>query len=153
MDALGSPRNRERPPAKVLLIGVAGAFIFFLTGCARPEPYVFKTSEFDRRSFARAVSVPGLVQICYSAKATTSDAVVRLAEEECAKFGKTPQMIGQDISICPMATPVTANYLCCPSVVDPIERYRCSAAGGQVERLDNDQVREALAAERRKPSR
>ena len=135
------------------MIGAAWAFISVVTGCARPEPYVFKSSEFDRRSFSRQASVPGLVQICYSATATTSDAVVRMAEEECAKYGKTPQMIGQDISVCPMATPVTANYLCCPSTVDPNLRYRCSAGGGQVERLNNEQVREALAAERRNPSR
>jgi hypothetical protein len=52
-----------------------------------------------------------------------------------------------------MATPIAANYLCCPSTVDPNLRYRCSAGGGQVERLNNEQLREALAAERRKPSR
>ena len=76
-----------------------------------------------------------------------------MAEEECAKYGKTPQMIGQDISVCPAATPISANYLCCPSTVDPNLRYRCSASDGLVERLDNDQVREALAAERLKPPR
>lgn len=91
-----------------------------------------------------------MIQVCYSAAAATSDAVIRVAEEECAKFGKTAQLIRQGVAVCPMATPVTASYLCCPSPANVNQRYRCSAGGGQVERLDNDQVREALAAERRK---
>jgi hypothetical protein len=151
MGRLGLRGNRKRPLPIVVLCGAAGAFIAVLSGCARPEPFVFNNSEFDRRAFGRPASVPGLVQICYSSTATTSDAVIRLAEAECAKFGKTPQMIGQDISVCPMTTPVTANYLCCPSTVDPNLRYRCSAGGERVERLNNEQVREALAAGRRKP--
>ncbi|OHC83785.1 MAG: hypothetical protein A3G73_07250 [Rhodospirillales bacterium RIFCSPLOWO2_12_FULL_67_15] len=153
MGRLGLRGHRTRPPPGILLIGAAWAFVFIVSGCARPEPYVFRPSEFDRKTFARSASVPGLVQVCYTATAAPSDAVVRVAEEECAKYGKTPQMIGQDISVCPAATPISANYLCCPSTVDPNLRYRCSPGGGQVERLNNDQVREALAAERRKPTR
>ena len=153
MGTLGVSGQRTRPSPNFLLIGAASVLVAILSGCARPEPFVFRNSEFDRRSIGRPASVPGLVQVCYAASATTPDAVVRVAEEECAKFGKTPQAIGQEITVCPMAAPVTANYLCCPSAVDPSLRYRCSAGGGAVERLNNDQVREALAAERRKPSR
>jgi hypothetical protein len=130
-------------------VGLAAVFLAVLTGCARPEPFVYKESEFDRRNIARSAPVPGVVQICYHGPATTAEAVLRLAEEECAKFGKAPQMIGQEIYACPMTTPVAAHYLCCPTDVDPNLRYRCSATGGQVERLNNEQVREILAAQRR----
>ena len=142
--------DRNRPSAKVLRIGAAVAFVFLAAGCARPEPHVLKPSEFDRKTFGRPAGVPGVVQVCYSAAGITSDVVVRLAEEECAKFGKTAQLIEQDISDCPMVTPVAAKYICCPTAVDPLLRYRCSAGGGQVERLDGEQVREALAAQRRR---
>lgn len=124
-------------------------FLAVVAGCVRPEPFVNNVSEFDRRNIGQPAPVPGVVQICYHGPATTPETVLRLAEEECAKFGKTPQMIKQEISDCPIATPVAANYLCCPTLIDPNTRYRCSAAGGQVERLNNEQVREALAAQRR----
>ncbi|MCC7016540.1 MAG: hypothetical protein IT564_04995 [Rhodospirillales bacterium] len=153
MDRPGFRETRMRPPPTILLAGAAWALIAILSGCARSEPFVFKNTEFDRRTFGRPASVPGLIQVCYSSTTTTPEAVIRVAEEECAKYGKMAQMIGQDISICPMTTPIAANYLCCPSTIDPNLRYRCSAGGGQVERLNNDQVREALAAERRRPSR
>ncbi len=130
-------------------VGLVTVFLAVLSGCARPEPFVFKPDEFERRNIGRPAPVPGVVQICYHGPATTTEAVLRLAEEECAKFGKTPQMIAQELSVCPMATPIAANYLCCPTSVNPNARYRCSAAGGQVERLNNEQVRELLAAQRR----
>ncbi|MBM3950939.1 MAG: hypothetical protein FJ311_05750 [Rhodospirillales bacterium] len=128
---------------------LAIAVVALASACARPEPFVYKPAEFDRRNIGKPAPVPGIVQVCYHGPATSADAVLRLAEEECAKFGKSPQLIGQEITVCPMATPVAASYLCCPTTIDPNQRYRCSAAGGQVERLNNDQVREALAAQRR----
>jgi hypothetical protein len=130
-------------------IGLAAVVLAVLAGCSAPEPFVFKDAEFNRRIIGRPAAVPGLIQVCYYGPATTIDAVLRLAEEECAKFGKTPQLIGQEVYVCPMTTPIAANYLCCPSAVEPSLRYRCSAAGGYVERLNNDQVREILAAQRR----
>ena len=153
MSTPGANGYRKRPPPNFLWIGAAWALVAILSGCARPEPYVFNSSEFERKNIGRPASVPGMVQVCYSAFATTPEAVVRVAEEECAKFGKTAQVIKQEISVCPMATPVAANYLCCPTAVDPNLRYRCSAGGSKVDHLNNDQVREALAAERRKTSR
>jgi hypothetical protein len=138
------------------LTGGLAALVVVLFGCAKPEPFVYAPSEFDRRNIGRPAAVPGVVQVCYHGPATTAEAVLRVAETECAKFGKTPQMIGQEIADCPMATPVAAKYLCCPTNVNPYQRYRCSATGGQVERLNNDQVREALTTQRREarqPSR
>jgi hypothetical protein len=152
MGTLGANGNRRRPTPHVLRIGAAWALVTIFSGCARPElePYVFRASEFERKNIGRPASIPGLIQVCYSGSATTSDAVIRVAEAECAKFGKTAQMFRQDISECPLTMPVTATYLCCPTEIPPSQRYRCSATGGQVERLNNDQVRELLAAERRR---
>ncbi len=153
MAYLGSRENRIRPASNITLFGAMCALAAVTAGCARPEPFVLNPSEFERRSIGKPARIPGVIQVCYAANVTSADAVVRLAEDECAKFGKTPQMIGQDISDCPAVTPITANYLCCPSAVDPNFRYRCSSGGAKVERLNNEQVREALAAERLKPVR
>ena len=150
---LGLRENRIQPSSNVVLIGAVCALAAIAAGCARPEPFVLNPSEFERRSIGKPARIPGVVQVCYAANVTSAEAVVRLAENECAKFGKTSQMIKQDISECPMATPITANYLCCPSVVEPNLRYRCSSGGAKVEHLNNEQVREALAAERLKPVR
>ncbi len=152
MRTLGSREDRAWLAPNRLRFGLAVVLLSAVAGCARPEPFVYAPNEFDRRNIGRVASIPGIVQICYYAPSTTTEAVLRLAEEECAKFGKTPQMIGQDISVCPMATPIAANYLCCPTSVDVNLRYRCSASGGQVERLNNEQVREILSARRRELS-
>jgi len=147
MRILGRREHRYGLRATRTLCAVALAAL--ASACARPEPFVLKPAEFDRRNIGKPAPVPGIVQVCYHGPATSADEVLRLAEAECAKFGKSPQLIGQEIVECPMATPVAARYLCCPTSVDPNQRYRCSAAGGQVERLNDEQVRELLAARRR----
>ena len=138
--------------SKVAPVSLVCALAAILAGCARYEPFVLDPAEFDRKSIGRPARIPGPIQVCYSANVASTDAVIRLAENECAKFGKTPQMIGQDISACPITTPISAHYLCCPSIVDPALRYRCGAGEAKVERLNNEQVREALAAARRSPT-
>lgn len=131
-------RGRAFFAAMALAVGSAAA----LGGCSRAEPHVYRAAEFDRRTLGKApVVVPGEIQVCYSKQGTGPDAVVRLAEEECAKYGKSAQFIGNEIYNCPLSTPVSARYYCCPSSENPTAGFRCSAAGAQVEWMTADDIR------------
>lgn len=148
-----SVRGRSSFSAILLAVGLAVA----LGGCSRAEPYVYRTAEFDRRVLGKApVAVPGEVQVCYSKMGTSPDEVVRLAEEECAKYGKSAQFIGNEIYQCPLSTPITARYYCCPSPLELVTGFRCNPAGGQVERMTADEIRREKkrpAAAKTNPSR
>ncbi len=131
-------RGRSSFTAILLAVGLAAA----LGGCARAEPYVYRAAEFDRRVLGKApVTVPGEIQVCYSKLGTNPDEVVRLAEEECAKYGKSAQFIGNEIYQCPVSTPIAARYYCCPSPLELVSGFRCNPAGAQVERMTADEIR------------
>ena len=135
--------------SRVLAVGLAMAT---LSGCAIPEPYVYRPSEFDRRTFVKSVAaVPGEIQVCYAAKGTTPNEVVRLAQEECAKYSKSAQFIGNEVLNCPLSTPVAARYYCCPSPVLPTIGIRCSATGSHVEWLTADELNEIRRQQRIRP--
>lgn len=149
-----SPLGKRCKIARMRILGIRGLFSFWagllvvglaaaiLGGCSRAEPYVFRTAEFDRRVLGKVpVAVPGEIQVCYSKMGTSPDEIVRLAEEECAKYGKSAQFIGNEIYQCPLSTPTTARYYCCPSPVELAGGFRCSPAGGQVERMTADEIR------------
>ncbi len=137
------------------ILGVRGRFFGIglaaaaLSGCALAEPHVYRAGEFDRRTFAKSVAaIPGEVQVCYAAKGTTPDQVVRLAEDECAKYSKSAQFIRNEFLNCPLSTPITARYYCCPSPISLTSGIRCSAAGGQVEWLTVDEIMQVRRQQR-----
>ena len=147
MDTLGDHgRYRE---IRALVFGLAAVA---LSSCAMAEPHVYRPSEFDRRTFVKSVAaVPGEVQVCYAAKGTTPDEVLRLAEEECAKYSKSAQFIGNEVFNCPLSTPVAARYYCCPSPTLLTTGIRCGAAGGRVEWLTVDELNSLRKQQRVQP--
>jgi len=147
MVTLGFCRFRIFPCLLALVLPAA------LGGCAQPaEPYVFQSDEFNRRQLPKTSAViPREIKICYSARTTSPDAVVRLAEEECAKYSKAPQFVKNEIYNCPLSTPVSARYYCCPTALNLNLDYRCSASGAAVEWLTAAEKAE-LRKQQRLPS-
>ncbi len=134
---------------RALVFGLAAVA---LSGCALAEPHVYRPGEFDRRTFVKSVAaVPGEVQVCYAAKGTTPNEVLRLAEEECAKYSKSAQFIANEVFNCPLSTPVAARYYCCPSPTLLTTGVRCSAAGGHVEWLTVDELNSLRKQQRVQP--
>ena len=93
-------------------------FVFLVAGlataCADTKPYVHNKSEFDRKlvSFAKGVTNHSEVTVCFQKHGTMSQAIVDLAREECASFGKTAVFREQTYQVCPLVTPVAAVYDC-----------------------------------------
>lgn len=78
------------------------------------QPYVLDANEFNRQSVNFGMDPTDItnVTICYKASSTSPDAVRALAINECALFGKTARFIDQNYLLCPLTTPVAANYAC-----------------------------------------
>jgi len=78
------------------------------------QPYVYDASEFNRsaENFGKDPTDISSVTVCYKSSSTTPDAVRTLAINECAMFGKTARFIDQNYLLCPLTTPVAANYAC-----------------------------------------
>ena len=77
-------RMRTPTPAAFAIILMA------LGGCADPEPYIYRSGEFDRGSvdFNRGPTDVANVDICYNRRVTTPAALQEMARAECAKYGK-----------------------------------------------------------------
>lgn len=84
-----------------------------VAACSAP-PYVWNVNEFNRGSvdFGRDQTDISEVSICYNGSGTTPEVIRSLAESECAAFGKSARLIGQDYLSCPLVTPVAANFVC-----------------------------------------
>ena len=54
------------------------------------------------------------VRVCYSKNKTTPAAVVKLAIDECARFGKVATFQENTYAVCPARTPVAAVFDCKP---------------------------------------
>ncbi len=78
------------------------------------QPYVLDADEFNRQSTNFGMDPTDIddVTICYRSSSTTPDAVRAMAMNECAMFGKTARFIDQNYLLCPLTTPVAANYAC-----------------------------------------
>ena len=77
MRILGRREHRKGLQATRTLCVVA--LVTLASACARPEPFVLKSAEFDRRNIGKPAPVPGIVQVCYHGPATSADAVLSLA--------------------------------------------------------------------------
>lgn len=81
--------------------------------CALP-PYVYYSDEFDRRrkDFGQDPTTLSQIIVCYNAKATSPDEIVRLAEDECGSVGLKARFMRTGYEACPLLTPVGAHYTC-----------------------------------------
>ena len=52
------------------------------------------------------------VAICYNSRSTTAEAVLRLAESECAITERVPRYDGEDIFACSVVNPTRAYFRC-----------------------------------------
>jgi hypothetical protein len=80
------------------------------------EPYVLREKEFDRQSdyFLHGTTSDETVRVCYAKNKTTPAAVMKLAVDECARFGKVAAFHETSYSLCPARTPVAAVFDCKP---------------------------------------
>ena len=99
----------KRHPAKALILAL---FLINgpLSGCTS-EPFV------DGRREAGSTRPIGpstihRVAICYNGRTTEAEAVLRLAESECAKTDRAPQYDGEDPFECAMNNPTRAFFRC-----------------------------------------
>ena len=100
------------------LFGIFTVFLMVLglNGCdtMTSEPYIYDAKEFNREApnFGQEIHDRDSVSICYSRYGTTPEAVRKMAEAECDRFGKTAVFRSQDFLTCPVTTPARATYLC-----------------------------------------
>ncbi len=101
-----------RPVAAVAL-----ALSLAAIGCGGTDPYIFQKKEFDRGrpDFGKPVTDRTQVTICYNGARSTDGQVARLAEEECARFGKRAEPSGDGFGDCPLLVPIAAHFVCQPA--------------------------------------
>ena len=90
------------------------AVVATLAACGATEPYVYKKDEFNRnaKTFNKEPEDRSEVTICYNDLGTSGKRVANMAEEECAKFGKTAGRDHETFGACPLLTPVEARFAC-----------------------------------------
>ncbi len=88
----------------------------FLIGCSAPEPYVWRPYTIDRghEFFPDGPDLTSGSQfsICYAKRGTTPASLKQLADEECGRFGMTAKFAQQNHGICPLVTPIAAEFSC-----------------------------------------
>ncbi|MDP7651796.1 MAG: hypothetical protein QGF38_08845 [Rhodospirillales bacterium] len=99
---------------RILATSALAVFLFALGGCADPEPYVYRSGEFDRGSsdFGRDPTDVKAVAICYNRRVTSPAQLQEMARAECAKFGKVARYTQGRILTCPLALPLGAHFEC-----------------------------------------
>lgn len=91
---------------RVCLLGALAAL-----GACGTAPYVDSRREAGQTTPV-GWSTPDRVAICYSSNSTTPAAVLRLAESECAKTGRTAEFDSQDVGGCVLLAPTRAFFQC-----------------------------------------
>jgi hypothetical protein len=83
-------------------------------GCGESNPYIYKAREFDRndKAFNKPPADRVRLTICYNGVGTTDHDIAKLAEAECAKFGKHATALSDGFGPCPLLTPVAASFAC-----------------------------------------
>ena len=95
-------------------LAALAVFLLVLSGCADPEPYIFRSGEFDRgaESFGRVPTDVDTVDICYNRRATSPAELQEIARAECAKFDKVPRYTQGSFLSCPILLPLGAHFDC-----------------------------------------
>lgn len=119
----GSPRPRYTCPMgiKACLARASVVVALLATAACSAPPYVYYADEFDRhrKNFGQDPKVITEIVVCYNAKATRPDEIVRLAEEECASVGRKATFLRSGYEICPLLTPAGAHYTCYDPTAKP----------------------------------
>lgn len=99
---------------RISRVSLCAALMLLLSGCGG-APYVDSRREAGQTAPV-GTSTPDRVAICYSSRSTSRDALFRMAEEECAKTGRTARYESQDGFACVMFSPTRAFFRCVPKV-------------------------------------
>lgn len=94
------------------LAGSAGLFaLTLLLSACGTAPYVDSRREAGQRDPV-GTSTADLVAICYSSHSSTPEEIYKLAESECAKTGRVPQLADQVEWSCTLFAPTRIFYRC-----------------------------------------
>lgn len=87
-----------------------------VAACAAPEPYVWRPYAIDREAadfpYGPELEVGSVIQICYSKSGATPQKIRQLANKECQRFGLAAHFEQTEYKVCPLLTPVTAEFSC-----------------------------------------
>lgn len=87
-----------------------------VAGCSAPEPYVWRPYTIDRehKFFPNGpvLENQSVVEICYSNRNATPTLLTQMAKDECGRFGLSARFLSQDHGICPLVTPIAAQFEC-----------------------------------------
>jgi hypothetical protein len=97
-----------------LLSWLCIALVLGVAGCGSTDPYVYKKDEFKRtaETFNKEPTDRDEVTICYNGMGTTDKQVEAIAQQECGKFAKQAVATGETFGVCPLMTPVEAQFAC-----------------------------------------
>lgn len=92
-----------------------------LAGCAAEPAYVQRLYAIDRENadfpLGPELKADSMVTVCYAKSSATPQAVRKLADDECGRFGFGTTFVEQTLSLCPLMTPVAAIFKCTNSGV------------------------------------
>ena len=102
-----------RPFKHTLSICIVAAI---LIGCSAPEPYVWRPYTIDREHddfpLGPTLISGSQISICYAKRGATPASLKQLANDECGRFGLTATFKQQDHGLCPLVTPIAAQFSC-----------------------------------------
>lgn len=87
-----------------------------VVGCSAPDPYVWRpyTIDRDHEFFPNGpvLDNESVVEVCYSNRSATPALLTQIAKDECGRFGLSARFVGQDYGLCPLVTPIAAQFEC-----------------------------------------
>ena len=63
-------------------------------------------------NFGKDINDRTELAICYNKSNNTALDILKIAKNECERFGKSAQFLNQDRLTCPLMTPIAANFSC-----------------------------------------
>jgi hypothetical protein len=99
--------------------GSAGllTLVILLSACGS-APYVDSRREAGQREPV-GTSSADVVAICYSSQSATPEEIYKLAESECAKTGRAPELASQADWSCTLFAPTRIFYRCVAKPLKP----------------------------------
>lgn len=85
-----------------------------ITGCGNRDAYIYEPEEFNREraDFGRELSDRTEVSICYHKGSTTPQMLIKMAEDECRRFGKKQKFKQNQVLMCSISTPALISFDC-----------------------------------------
>jgi hypothetical protein len=120
VSGLSSPQRTFLTQTQRYFLGKAGPVLalgLVLGGCTG-APYVDSRREAGQREPVGA-STSDLVAICYSSQSATPEEIYQLAESECAKTGRAPELADQTDWSCTLFAPTRIFYRCVAKPLKP----------------------------------